>query len=107
MCLWAGFRSRVRQRFTLVAVACGSALCRAGEAVDVRWSEPPEPPVGGPSTTSPPRPGSEPHSEDIERLSPLGSDHITLTGRYRVLLPGLLHDRAYRALNTPEDAAAA
>jgi hypothetical protein len=52
--------------------------------------------------------GSEPHSEDIERLSPLGSDHITLTGRYRVLLPGLLHDRsAYRALNTPEDAAAA
>jgi hypothetical protein len=46
--------------------------------------------------------------DDIERLSPLGSDHITLTGRYRVLLPAPLHDRgAYRALNTPEDAAAA
>ena len=46
--------------------------------------------------------------EDIERLSPLGSDHTTLTGRYRVLLPSPLHDRgAYRALNTPQDAAAA
>ena len=58
MCLWAGFRSRVRQRFTLVAVACGSVLCRAGdfaavEAVDVRWSQPPEPPVGGPAAVEP------------------------------------------------------
>ena len=52
--------------------------------------------------------GSEPRDEDVERLSPLGSDHITLTGRYRVLLPAPLHDRgAYRALNTPGDAAAA
>ncbi len=52
--------------------------------------------------------GSEPRDEDIERLSPLGSDHATLTGRYRVLLPAPLHDRgAYRALNTPPDAAAA
>jgi hypothetical protein len=52
--------------------------------------------------------GSEPRDEDIERLSPLGSDHATLTGRYRVLLPAPLYDRgAYRALNTPEDAAAA
>jgi TnpA family transposase len=52
--------------------------------------------------------GSEPRDEAIERLSPLGSDHITLTGRYRVVLPAPLHDRgAYRALNTPEDAAAA
>jgi TnpA family transposase len=52
--------------------------------------------------------GSEPRDEDIERLSPLGSDHTTLTGRYRVLLPAPLHDRsAYRALNTPQDAAAA
>ena len=32
--------------------------------------------------------GSEPRDEDVERLSPLGSDHITLTGRYRVLAPG-------------------
>jgi len=52
--------------------------------------------------------GSEPRDEDVERLSPLGSDHITLTGRYRVLLPAPLHDRgAYRALNTQGDAAAA
>ncbi len=53
--------------------------------------------------------GSAPSDADIERLSPLGSDHTTLTGRYRVLLPAPLHDRsAYRALNTPEaDSAAA
>ncbi len=52
--------------------------------------------------------GGAPHTEDIERLSPLGSDHITLTGRYRVLLPAPLHDQgAYRALNTSQDAAAA
>jgi Tn3 transposase DDE domain/Phage integrase family len=52
--------------------------------------------------------GSEPRDQDVERLSPLGSDQITLTGRYRVLLPAPLHDRgAYRALNTPGDAAAA
>ena len=31
--------------------------------------------------------GSDPRGEDIERLSPLGSDHTTITGRYRVLLP--------------------
>ena len=36
--------------------------------------------------------GSEPRDEDIERLSPLGSDHTTLTGRYRILLPAPLHD---------------
>jgi len=41
-------------------------------------------------------------------VTPLGTDHTTLTGRYRVLLPALLHDRgAYRPLNTPEGAAAA
>lgn len=38
--------------------------------------------------------GSDPRGEDIERLSPLGSDHTTLTGRYRVLLPAPLNDRA-------------
>jgi hypothetical protein len=27
---------------------------------------------------------------DIERLSPLGTDHITLTGRYRIALPDAL-----------------
>jgi len=58
MCLWARFRSRVRQRFTLAAVACGSVLCRAGEfaaleAVDVGGSQPPEPPVGGPAAVEP------------------------------------------------------
>jgi len=43
--------------------------------------------------------GSQPRDEDIERLSPLGSDHTTLTGRYRVRLPAALHDRrAYRSL---------
>ena len=52
--------------------------------------------------------GSQPRDEDIERLSPLGSDHTTLTGRYRVLLPASLHDRrAYRSLNTSQDATAA
>ena len=52
--------------------------------------------------------GNEPGDEDIERLRPLGSDHITLTGRYGVLLPAPLHDRgAYRPLNTAQHAAAA
>ena len=37
---------------------------------------------------------------DIERLSPLGSDHLTLTGRYRIALAEALRDRtAYRGLN--------
>jgi hypothetical protein len=27
---------------------------------------------------------------DVERLSPLGTDHITLTGRYRIALPDAL-----------------
>ena len=52
--------------------------------------------------------GSQPSDEDIERLSPLGSDHTTLTGGYRVLLPAALHDRrAYRSLKTSQDATAA
>jgi hypothetical protein len=55
----------------------------------------------------PPPPAAIPET-NIERLSPLGSDHIPLTGRYRVLLPAPLRDRGtYRALNTPEDAVAA
>jgi TnpA family transposase len=41
--------------------------------------------------------GSEPRDEDIERLSPLGSDHITLTGRYRILLPAPLPQRLPRS----------
>ena len=43
---------------------------------------------------------------DVERLSPLATDHITLTGRYRIALPEQLRDRgAYRELNTPALAA--
>jgi TnpA family transposase len=44
---------------------------------------------------------------DVERLSPLGSDHLTLTGRYRIALAAALRDRsAYRELNaTPAVAA--
>jgi len=30
---------------------------------------------------------------DVERLSPLGTEHITLTGRYRIALPDTLRDR--------------
>ncbi len=47
--------------------------------------------------------------EDIERLSPLTHDHITLTGRYRIALPDPLRDRAaYRPLkNSAADAAVA
>lgn len=37
---------------------------------------------------------------DVERLSPLGSDHLTLTGRCRIVLAEALRDRsAYRELN--------
>jgi hypothetical protein len=36
----------------------------------------------------------------VERLSPLGTDHLTLTGRYRIALLDALQDRsAYRELN--------
>jgi hypothetical protein len=47
--------------------------------------------------------------EDIERLRPLGHEHITLTGRYRIALPDPLRERAvYRPLKAPPpDAAAA
>jgi hypothetical protein len=47
--------------------------------------------------------------EHVERLSPLGHEHITLTGRYRIALPDPLRDRAaYRPLKAPPpDAAAA
>ena len=37
---------------------------------------------------------------DVEGLSPLGSDHLTLTGRYRIALAEALRDcSAYRELN--------
>jgi Tn3 transposase DDE domain len=52
--------------------------------------------------------GVEIADADIERLSPLGSDHITLTGRYRIALPERLHDKsAYRPLAAAADALAA
>ena len=47
------------------------------------------------------RTGSEPRDEDIERLSPLGSDHITLTGRYRVLLPSRRSDPSHQPPSSP------
>jgi hypothetical protein len=44
---------------------------------------------------------------DVERLSPLGTDHITLTSRYRIALPEALRDRGiYRDLNTTPAVAA-
>ena len=50
---------------------------------------------------------NQPRDEDIQRLSLLGTDHVTLTGPYRVLLPAPLHDGStYRPLNTPQAAAA-
>lgn len=46
--------------------------------------------------------------EDIERVSPLTHDHITLTGRYGIALPDTLRDRAaYRSLKAPPPGAAA
>ena len=38
--------------------------------------------------------GGEIADADIERLSPLGTDHITLTGRYRIALPSAYTTRA-------------
>jgi hypothetical protein len=44
---------------------------------------------------------------DVERLSPLGSDHLTLTGRYRIVLAEALRDRgAHRELNAGPTVAA-
>jgi hypothetical protein len=49
-----------------------------------------------------------PAAPAIERLSPLGHEHITLTGRYRIVLPDPLRDRAaYRPLKAPPPYAAA
>jgi hypothetical protein len=40
----------------------------------------------------------------LGELSPLGTDHITLTGRYRIALPERLHDKsAYRPLTATPD----
>jgi len=43
------------------------------------------------------------HDEDVARLSPLGHEHVSLVGRYRLTLPATLRRggyRANRALNT-------
>ena len=42
--------------------------------------------------------------EDIERLSPLGHDHITLTGRYHLILADPIRRGEYRSLKTPDRA---
>lgn len=39
--------------------------------------------------------------EDIRRLSPLGYEHITLTGRYRLILADPIRRGEYRPLKTP------
>ena len=58
--------------------------------------------------TSSPRGWSMRAAPAIERLSPLGHEHITLTGRYRIVLPDPLRDRAaYRPLKAPPPYAAA
>ena len=46
--------------------------------------------------------GAETADTDIERLSPLGTDHITLTGRYRIALPETIRRGEYRPLKTPD-----
>ena len=55
-------------------------------------------------------PGMRVDDVDVERLSPLGTDHITLTtltGRYRIALPDALRDRGgHRELNTAPAVAA-
>ena len=40
--------------------------------------------------------------EDIRRLSPLGYEHITLTGRYHLILPDPIRHGEYRPLKTPD-----
>jgi hypothetical protein len=47
-------------------------------------------------------------AQQLFPLLALPWSYPTLTGRYRVLLPAPLHDRrAYRSLNTSQDATAA
>jgi hypothetical protein len=40
--------------------------------------------------------------EDIRRLSPLGHEHITLTGRYHIALTETIRRGEYRPLKTPD-----
>jgi TnpA family transposase len=41
--------------------------------------------------------------EDVERLSPLGHEHINLVGRYRMALAESVRRGSYRELNKPEE----
>jgi hypothetical protein len=42
--------------------------------------------------------------EDIRRLSPLGPEHITLTGRCHIALTETIRRGEYRPLKTPDRA---
>jgi hypothetical protein len=42
-------------------------------------------------------------SEDVERLSPLGYDHINLLGRYTFSLPEDIRQGAFHPLREPEE----
>ena len=46
--------------------------------------------------------GYEIQREDIRRLSPLGHEHITLTGRYHIALTETIRRGEYRPLKTPD-----
>jgi TnpA family transposase len=46
--------------------------------------------------------GYEIRREDIRRLSPLGYEHIILTGRYHLILPDPIPPRRIRPLKTPD-----
>ncbi len=46
--------------------------------------------------------GFEIQREDIRRLSPLGHEHITLTGRYHIALTETIRRGEYRPLKTPD-----
>ena len=45
--------------------------------------------------------GYEIRRDDIRRLSPLAYEHLTLTGRYRVILAEAIRRGEYRPLKTP------
>ena len=46
--------------------------------------------------------GHDIRREDIRRLSPLGHEHITLTGRYHLTLAETIRRGEYRPLNSPD-----
>jgi hypothetical protein len=46
--------------------------------------------------------GYEIRRDDVRRLSPLGYEHVTLTGRYHVILADPIRRGEYRPLKTPD-----